>query len=351
MQHRYFSASNSASGFKNYFPEVFLRAEHLYIIKGGPGTGKSSFMKRCALTAQKISAEVEYYYCSSDPESLDGLLILGKNRVIGIIDGTSPHAYEPKIAGACEEIINLGQFWQSDLLVKQKNEIKALSQRKSSAYERAYDYLRSCGNLRAVTDSLLEDAIYSEKMSSAVKRLVRSLPLSSGKATKIPSLISGVTMSGRSYLDSFEQNAETIYRIGELYGVGRMFLLELSRALESVDCTLRMSYDPVKCDSINGIFIEEQRIAFLLSGKEELDTADRFVNTKRFIDTEGLKKVRPEIRYAEKIYSESLEGAIHALGEAKIYHFLLEDIYKNAMDFRSLSRFTDSFAENLVNIL
>ena len=48
MQHKYFAASNSAQGFKNYYPEVFARADHLYIIKGGPGTGKSSFMKKYA---------------------------------------------------------------------------------------------------------------------------------------------------------------------------------------------------------------------------------------------------------------------------------------------------------------
>ena len=69
-----FAASNSARGFKSYYDQVFDRKklERVYIIKGGPGTGKSSFMKRVALWAQKKGMDVEYYYCSSDTNSLDG---------------------------------------------------------------------------------------------------------------------------------------------------------------------------------------------------------------------------------------------------------------------------------------
>ena len=47
---RYFAAANSAYGFHNSFCEIFSpdKLQRVYIIKGGPGTGKSYLMKNIA---------------------------------------------------------------------------------------------------------------------------------------------------------------------------------------------------------------------------------------------------------------------------------------------------------------
>ena len=74
MQLEFFASSNSSEGFKSYYPEVFARANRLYVIKGGPGTGKSSLMRRAAAAAEKKGFATEHYFCSSDPSSLDGVL-------------------------------------------------------------------------------------------------------------------------------------------------------------------------------------------------------------------------------------------------------------------------------------
>ena len=70
----YFAASNSHKGFISYFNEIFRSSQisHLYIIKGGPGTGKSRFIREIASDAEALGYDTEYYYCSSDQSSLDG---------------------------------------------------------------------------------------------------------------------------------------------------------------------------------------------------------------------------------------------------------------------------------------
>ena len=343
MQHEYFAASNSSEGFKSYYPEVFGRADRLYVIKGGPGTGKSNFMKKCAESAKKNSLEVEYYYCSSDPRSLDGVLILGREN-IGIIDGTSPHVWEPIHPGAREEIVNLGQFWDPRLLRLQKNEIFSLSNKKSAAYKRAYDYLRSCGNLRAVSDSLLRKFVDREKMQAAADRLVRSLELPRGTATVLPSLLDAVAMTGKFSFDSFRVSADNVILVDDFYGVGKLFLGALLRSLSSVGETVRVAFDPVDSRLVNGLFLENSKIAFLLWDKDNTPSDEgKVVNAKRFVDVEKLRVIRGELRYATRLYSDCLDGALHALSEAKVYHFLLEDIYKNAMDFKALNDFTYDF--------
>ena len=348
MQREYFAASNSSEGFKSYYPEIFGRADRLYVIKGGPGTGKSGFMRRVAKSASDSGLEVEYYFCSSDPSSIDGIMILGEETV-GVIDGTAPHVWEPTHPGAREEIVNLGELWDQRLLRMQKNEIFSLSNKKSAAYKRAYDYLRSCGNLRAVSDSLLHQFVDREKLQAAARRLVRSLDLPRGVPTVIPSLLDAVSMTGVVTLDTFEKNAARVIRVRDFYGVGKLFLGAIFELLSFVGQTVRVAYDPVDPRLINGIFLEESGHVFLLADKDGTDDDDeRSVNSGRFAEIEKLRAIRGELRYATKLYGHCLDGALHALSEAKLYHFLLEDIYKNAMDFKALGSYAREFIEKLL---
>lgn len=343
MQLSYFASANSSGGFFNLYAEVFERADRIYVIKGGPGTGKSSLMRRAAKLAESRGDTVEYYLCSSDPESIDGILIFGKEGVVGLIDGTAPHIYEPSLVGAREEIVNLGQFWDSRLLRGQKNEIIALANKKSAAYRRAYAYLRSCGNLRAVTDSLIGKALDEGKLRQAAERLVASLNLEEGKCAVIPCVTSAISMNGVCHLDTFTLRGKRRIFVGDLYGIGHRFLEELDKELRKKDVILRISYDPIAPQKIDGIFIENKNISFTLTASDRGDASfggERYINPKRFIHTEAVREIRGEMRYAARLYRDCLDGALHALTEAKVYHFLLEDIYKNAMDFTALGEFT-----------
>ena len=354
MQHYYFAAVNSSEGFKGYFEEIFGRADRIYVIKGGPGTGKSGFMKKIARAAEERGEAVEYYLCSSDPDSVDGILMRCGERRVGIVDGTAPHVMEPTYPGAREEIINFGEFWNSELIREQKNEIFALTNKKSDAYKRAYSYLRSCGNLRAVTDSLLRKATDFEKLQLAALRLADSLGMKRGEMESIPAIRSAVAMTGEVRLEVFENNADKVFRVGSFFGVGEWFLDALAGVLMGYEGAMRVSFDPICTHKTDGIFLENERVAFVLSGNErgkEIDGEDdreRYINPKRFVRTDRLREVRGELRYAARLYRDCLDGAIHALGEAKLYHFLLEDIYKNAMDFKALNSFTANFVKNLM---
>ena len=351
----FFAAMNTAEGFKSYFREIFGGFENIYIIKGGPGTGKSSLMRRVAAAAEGRGYKVEYYFCSSDHTSLDGVLIFGKNSPVGIVDGTAPHVFEPTVAGVREELIDLGRFWNSGLLCEQKNEIISLTSKKSAAYHRAYSYLRSCGNLRAVTDSLLCKITDMQKLRAAAARLAASLELPQGRAVRLPALIRAVAMTGNVRLDSFEQNSKKLWRVGDFYGVGYWFLGALADCLKEVSATVRLSYDPVCPEHIDGIFVEDAACGFVISKPDcraEDDHEDyedeKFVNPKRFVHTEKLREIRGELRYAARLYQDCLDGALHALSEAKVYHFLLEDLYKHAMHFGALTEFTNELVPRIL---
>ena len=73
---RYFLGCNSREGFFTLFPQFTRPAAgwRCILIKGGPGTGKSTLMKKVVRTAAGRCHPVEEIHCSSDADSLDGAI-------------------------------------------------------------------------------------------------------------------------------------------------------------------------------------------------------------------------------------------------------------------------------------
>ena len=83
---QFFLGANTSNGFVSYFPSCYSKDYTVFILKGTPGSGKSTLLKK--LAAQS-SEPCERIFCSSDPDSLDGVIF--PNRHIVVLDGTAPH--------------------------------------------------------------------------------------------------------------------------------------------------------------------------------------------------------------------------------------------------------------------
>lgn len=90
-QIQYFLGANSPTGFYSLYDQLIDReaAGGLYILKGGAGCGKSSFMRRVARHAEAAGYTAEYILCSGDPDSLDGVVF--PELKTALVDGTAPH--------------------------------------------------------------------------------------------------------------------------------------------------------------------------------------------------------------------------------------------------------------------
>lgn len=132
----YYAGGNTARGFHNLYEENLKGLNRLFILKGGPGTGKSSLIKAIGREWVEKGYDIEFLHCSSDNKSVDGVII--PKLKVGIVDGTSPHVIEPKMPGVVEEYINLGIAWDSDKLRKQKVEIERFVSEASKAFQAAY---------------------------------------------------------------------------------------------------------------------------------------------------------------------------------------------------------------------
>ena len=77
---QYFLGANAPTGFYSLYDHLLPpeQARAIYILKGGPGCGKSTLMRKIGAWAQEAGLETEYILCSGDPDSLDALILPGR---------------------------------------------------------------------------------------------------------------------------------------------------------------------------------------------------------------------------------------------------------------------------------
>ena len=351
---RCFAASNSCRGFCNYYGEIFTeaRAPRLYVIKGGPGTGKSHFMKTVAGRARREGCAVTEYACSSDPASLDGILIeRAGHPAMGLLDGTPPHVCEPALPGAREEIINLGAFWDARRLVGQRDTIERLNREKAEAYAHAYAYLAAVGQVDGVADARLESCVNREGLLALGRRILRGQPVGKG-FTPIPALRRAVSMRGAVCLHAFEQESAalggTLLLPEDHYGLGyRLTALLLGLSREAGHRVL-VSYDPVLPHKIDGLLYPDTGLCILVGQAEPIEgAATRALSLRRYTDAAALRGMRGELRHIRALGDSLTEAALRALSVAAEAHGTLESIYAAAMDFRAKEAFTEAFCDGL----
>ena len=114
----------------------------MYVLKGGPGTGKSTLLHKLAAAAEKRGLEVRRLLCSGDPDSLDGVLI----PALGLAwaDGTAPHVLEPRLFGVTGDYVDLGRYMTRPFSAGEKRELLALQEENSRQYKSAYQALADC---------------------------------------------------------------------------------------------------------------------------------------------------------------------------------------------------------------
>ncbi len=338
----YFAAANGYSGFRSYFHEVFKSEEFskIYVIKGGPGTGKSSFMKR--LLREKTEYVEEAIYCSSDISSLDGVILSAEGGRIALIDGTAPHTRDAEIPGAIDEILNFGDFWDSRWLVAKREEIISLTREKSKAYKTAYRYLSLAGEMKQL-NSHHKPKLDGNKIAELIGEVKRS-----GEYKKSIRLVSAFGKSGLVRLATPTDRAK---RVIEIRGEEKAMLLCNRIADYLADNSVSHTSCPYALDGTltESVYIPSTDTALVcyraegVNPSKVIEAADFFPAPDR-ADTE---RERVAYEYSDEMMSEAKRW----FSVASELHFELEAIYSATMNYGLVNSLYDKIHSEILNIL
>lgn len=343
IKEKYFAAANGYNGFKSYFSEVFTPTdyERIYVLKGGPGTGKSTFMKKLGRALTESGYKVEAIFCSSDPKSLDGITGRSDNKSIAVLDGTAPHERDAIIPGAFDEIINLGEAWDTRYLKSQREGIYSLNLEKKQAYKTAYFYLSVAGKSRKLSASLYGDA-YNDKIKNVATKLAADL-FEDAKTGKIKTrLISAYGRSGAVRFDTVESISSKLYSLPDSLAsriiLRELYVLALSKNLE-------IMHSPTALDEslTDAIFISSTGIGIVIgSSGEAIDLAG----------VDNISELNLErVRVADNIHTTALVEAQRWFSIASDLHARLESIYSSAVDFSIIDDTYDKKCAEILEIL
>lgn len=384
-----FPGSNTPLGYRSLYHYVLPhgQATRIWIIKGGPGTGKSTFMKRLAheVTEKIPDVSVEYHHCSADPGSLDAVVLGGR---IAMIDGTTPHAIEPKFPGAVDEILHFGQFWDADAIAQNRSAIMELTVEKQQAFNRAFSYLKAA---RAIQEQI--DHIHSSRMHfGPLSRLAPGIigqwltpspprPKSSRQARRArrlnvaaaesPPPIQGAQhdletgrerhLFGRAItpdglVDHLENvMSQTKYRI-VIHGPSGTGKSTLVRRI--VDAAVAWGYDvecfrsPMVPDKIEHVIISGADLS--ITTTEQLEGwhagSDLTIHTTDYMRPANDHEKGALLR-AQELFQRNLEAAVQTLIEAKSLHAEIETLYTPHMDFERLDELFRQISSDCIRLI
>ena len=352
MEKRYFSGSNSGTGFFNHFDGLVPEWDTInryFMIKGGPGVGKSTLMKAVVKQAEKTGEEIECFYCSGDPDSLDGVRLV--KRGIVLADATAPHAMDPKYPGAVEEIVSLGEYIVRDKIVAYRDEIETLTKANKQGYSRAYAYLGAAAVLAEARQKEAEACVDKKKLSAVTEELNERIREKEGREEK--ETPGGTTENGgerRLFLDAISCKGMLSFR--ENFFAGRELYRVTGECKDVLaDCIGRqikgrkreVFCNPLRPNCRNHMWLPDAALGITFGEGENghvIDGETLLARRCPGITTD----YRKEVLYLE-------EQAVVCLKECKRMHDDLEKIYRECVDFHKVSECTEvllAFMESVV---
>ncbi len=334
-----FLGGNTPDGFFSYYnylisPET---ARKIYCIKGGPGTGKSTLMKKVAEAVAAKGADVEYAHCSSDPDSLDAIVIRPAN--IALVDGTAPHITDPRYPGASDVILNLGDCWDENALRPYKDAIIKTNKKISEQFSRAYRYLGAARylyrDLEEIYIKSLKSNCHSVYADNILYREFAEIPVSETSGTARRLFGGGITPKGLvNYCDSIL----TGYKVYVIEGYAGDTLRMISDMALARGFDAEEYYCPMFPDKkIEHLLIPKLNIAFTTSNRYHSYKNGESEDFAKYCSRYILERHREDREFAEGESARLIDRAVSAIRVAKQYHDELEKYYIPAMNFDKLN--------------
>lgn len=353
-QIQYFLGANSARGFHSFYDELFHdpRIRQVWIIKGGPGNGKSTFMRALGAAADERGVEQEYALCSSDPDSLDGVVIPAAG--LAIVDGTAPHVVEPPICGMNAVYLNFSACYR-DGMAQDAGKILTTQRKNKASYPPAYTCLSAAGELTQQVYQIAEAQSPSQQLEHIAQGIIAAEFQRPGDhPVTVRRFLSGITPKGMQYrTESLTTPCSRLYAFTDTFGLSHDLLQLLHRAAMEKGYFCITGHSPLEPERLEQLLVPELELGFLRTSQQlsyhgstfcQIDL-DTLCNDK-LSDTD--KKHVPFLVCTAKAL---IQEAISYLQEAKAQHDRLELLCRPYVDFTAVSALREQYTHKLLKMI
>lgn len=334
---RYFLGGNTGGGFYSLY-DSFVSLDDgnfLWIIKGGPGCGKSSFMKMIGAAAERAGLDVEYALCSGDPDSLDGVFI--PDLKIAYTDGTSPHIADTHFAAADSAYLDLGIFYDLEAIAEHRDLLSRLYGQLRFSYDKTYALMHAAGALKENWQTQLicqsDKALALERAKGIAVREFGKRRHENGKITR--RFLSAYTCHGLCALtDTMQTLCRRFYVFDNRLHLGEACLDDIAAAAAEAGQDVIVCPNPLLPEHAEAVLIPAMSLGFVTSDSPLNQLADaRHIRLDALIGNTQMRSLRPEIRLSERLSASLITEALASLAQAKHVHDEIERVYNPNVDF------------------
>ena len=351
---RFFLGANGPGGYHFRYDQLGEPGQRQrWLLKGGPGWGKSTLLSRLSRAAAEQGEAVEEILCTGSPGSLDAVLLPG----LSAADATPPHALEPFCPGAWDRVVSLWPAADCALLREAREELAALAREEERLRKGARGYLRAAAALEEELLSVGSAALDRERVLDYARRLARREFPRRGKpgprGQEEVRFLSAVTGEGRLFLgETAAALAPRAVALEDGWGAASGLLLDALREL-GLEAGLRT----VACPSprfpgrkLDHLLFPQLGLGFFTRGKEtagQLPGA-RGVHAGRFSDEALLRERRARCAFLRKAAGEMEAEAVGLLARAGEVHRELEALCRPAIDYAAVTRIGDGMLAEML---
>lgn len=345
ISRQFFLGANTGAGFVSLYPE-FAAPENgafFWYIKGGPGNGKSTLMRRAAERAERAGLAVESILCSGDPDSLDGIYIPEKK--LGYVDATSPHVQEPAVPGGSGKYLDLSAFYRP-IPPEAAAELASIFPAYRREYARAYDMLHAA---MLVSPSGIPGILTAETTTRVRKRAEafaeKAVHRSEAEEYEKRRFLSAYTCRGAVLLSGTAASFGRVYTLDNELGLADVFLQAVLERVRTVGAARIVCPDPVDPEKLAALILPDDGLSLVAVSSDFRFDGKTARHFRLDAAAELSDAQRKDVRRAAALRRSLAAEACGSLRRAKELHDTLEAGYRPFVDFRALTRFEEKHLE------
>ncbi len=343
------TSSNTSQGFYTFIPDLIRGLRKIYILKGAPGSGKSTFIRLLGESLSEKGYEIEFWISALDPVNPDGVHIprLGT----AVINGSLPQPIDPRYPGATGHIIYLGEYRNKKELNGKTREIIELTDRQEEQNGKAYEVLKNAGQAREQIKTAARVCLHMGNISKLIEELASELLREQPGERHY--FASAVTADGVvNYIDEISNECRRRYILKGPPGSGKSLVItELAQLARKKGYFLEYYHCGFEVESIVMVIIRNLQLALIDGGNMELSVKpwDIVVDMTTYLDHYTPEEAAARSSEAGRNYESLLLDAQVKLENAHSTLKELKKIYTGFMDFEQLDKRRQEILEEIIN--
>jgi len=343
-----FASSYTSQGFYTFIPELVNSLSKVYILKGAPGSGKSTFIRLLGEVMSQQGYDVEFWVSAVDPVTPDGVYIPQLDAAV--INGSLPQPIDPKYPGVREKIINLGEYWDQSIVEQQYREIIAQIDKTDKFQVQVSRVLKEAS--RAKEEIRKANAAYlnMEKIEQLIKNL--SKDIMENRPGEKHYFAGVITEDGLvDYINELSYDCKKRYIFKGPSGSGKSTVIcELAREAKQKGYFLEYYHCGLEVDYLVMVIIRNLQLALIEAGHTEVVTrqGDIVVDMTQCLDNCDSDKLAIQSNDAYRRFETLLLQAQQEMENAHQANREVKKIFTSAMDFERLDRKRQEIADEIL---